>query len=161
MSSLHPDFPYFYPHEANALVEFQNQRLTSVHQLFWENRAKGNRLTLRLEVSFHFENGSALVLYADENRSGLVPGSFDREAERQKLESLNNPAVLLRVASEDEDADWEPFIGEILEAVELSAEAPGMYRNSEMILNFGFTKVMISRPEDGIEIEELVNEDDV
>ena len=161
MSPSTPDFPYFYPEEAKQLLDSQGKQLQSVSQFFWENKADNNQpLSLIMELSFLFEGGSQLTFHAPEDRSGLAVGQMNRVVEELKIQESGISDLRLREATEDENDNWEPFLGETLSSIELVTMSPGIYRNEQMIFDFGFTKVLISRPLDGIEVEELVNEDE-
>lgn len=161
MNPSTPDFPYFYPEEVNLLLAAQGKKLSKVSQIFWENTAnKRQPLSMMMELGFYFEDGSNLIFYAPEDRSGLALGRLNRVVEEMKIEESGNKTLRIRDASEDENDNWEPFLGETLVSIELVSASPGVFRNEEMVFDFGFTKVLISRPLDGIEVEELVNEDE-
>lgn len=154
------DFPYFYPEESIQLEAAQGKKLVKVSQFFWENTAdKKQPLSMIMELAFHFGDGTELIFHAPEDRSGLALGRLNRVVEEQKIQESGIKSLRLREATEDENDNWEPFLGETLVSIELITMTAGIFRNEQMIFDFGFTKVLISRPLDGIEVEELVNEE--
>ncbi len=136
--------------ELEAFQSFENQKLGAIHYYLWPANPESAFL---YALELYFENGKTLLLSSGESTESIqVISAESLVGTARKLQEIHGKAIIQRLVANAQPL-WQGAIGQLLQAIQLSPQENGLYRNDALLLDFGEKKILLQLSrQDGLEL---------